>query len=200
MENKQSKAQMKVVELLIQCIGDNPKREGLIDTPRRVVKSWQELFYGYNKENEPKVTTFNNGKDGIVYDEAISDVGTFHSFCEHHMLLFKGHYFISYIPHPKGKLLGLSKIARIVNYYGARLQIQERLTHQIAQHLYDKLCEGTKYKPLGVAVCLEAEHSCKSIRGVKNSGIMRTVKLIGCYKDEQDTKSEFLGMVNKNVH
>lgn len=198
MDEKLESAKIKLVELMIKTIGDDPNREGLIDTPKRVVKSWNELFYGYNKDNEPKVTTFNNGKDGIIYDEAISDTGTFHSFCEHHMLMFKGRYYVSFIPHPKGKLLGLSKIARIVNYYGARLQIQERLTHQIAQHLYNKLCNETKYKPLGVAVCLEAEHSCKSIRGVKNAGSMRTVKLIGCYKDDSKSRQEFFSWVDKN--
>jgi GTP cyclohydrolase I len=187
-----------IVYNMILAIGDNPKREGLIDTPARVVRSWSELFYGYDKTKEPKITTFNNGKDGIVYDEAISDSGTFTSFCEHHVLPFSGNYYVSMIPHPKGKLLGLSKISRVVNFYSARLQIQERLTHQIVQHLYDSLCKNTKFKPLGMAVCLEAEHSCKTIRGVKNKGNMRTVKLIGCFKTHLATRQEFLGWVDKN--
>lgn len=192
--------QLKMEELIkqfITLIGDNTNREGLKDTPKRVAKMWIEVYRGYDKKQLPKVTVFNNGHDGIVYDEMITDTGDFYSHCEHHTAPFFGKYYFSYIPHPKGKLLGLSKVARVVNYFSAKLQIQERLVHEITDYLYKELCKG-KYKPIGMALVMEGEHLCKSMRGVKMKGKMRTTKLIGAFKTSPSTRQEFTSWVNSN--
>lgn len=190
------KDSLDIVRRQLQFIGEDTKREGLRDTPKRVVKMWQELFYGYNKENLPTVTTFTNGSDGIVYDEMINDYGSFVSFCEHHMVPFIGYYYFGYIPHPKGKILGLSKVSRVVDYYSHKLQIQERLAHQILQYIWNELCKDTYRKPIGVGLVLEAEHLCKTIRGVKKKGSMRTTKLMGALKTNGIARNEFLNWVN----
>jgi GTP cyclohydrolase I len=187
-----------IVINMLKAIGENPNREGLQDTPKRVVKMWREMFRGYDPKQRPTVTTFNNGKDGIVYDEMITDTGDFYSQCEHHMVPFFGSYYFAYIPHPQGKLLGLSKVARVVDYYSAKLQIQERLVHEIVEHIWNELCKGTEYKPLGIALILQAEHLCKSMRGVKKKGKMRTTKLKGVFFEQPAARAEFMGWANKN--
>lgn len=192
--NKDKKAEQIVKEFL-KYIGEDPNREGLKDTPKRVVKMWKELFRGY-KEPAPVVTSFNNGNDGIVYDEMITDTGGFNSHCEHHTVIFTGKYYFAYIPNPKGKLLGLSKVARVVDHFSAKLQVQERLVDEIVQHLYKELSKKTNYGPLGMALCMEGEHFCKKIRGVKKDGKMRTTKLIGAFKDDPSTRNEFVSWVN----
>ena len=191
------KAEELVKQLLI-LIGEDPERQGLYETPHRVVKMWKEIYGGYNPKNFPKITIFNNGQDGIVYDEMIHDFGEFNSFCEHHMINFFGKYYFAYIPHPKGKLIGLSKVARLVDYYSARLQVQERLTTQIIDGLWNFLCDKKvcKYPPLGMGLVLEAEHLCKSMRGAKKKGKMRTTVLRGVFKTEHATRQEFLDWVN----
>jgi len=172
-----------IVKNMLKAIGEDPDREGLKGTPDRVVRMWKEIFRGYDVNNKPKVTTFNNGSDGVVYDQMICDTGCFYSMCEHHMMpIFNGIYFFSYIPHTKGKILGLSKVARVVDYYSARLQIQERLTHQIIDYLWKLLCNDDEHKPLGMGLVLEAHHLCKEMRGVKKKGVMRTTKLLGTIK------------------
>lgn len=185
------------IKHILHLIGDNPHREGLIDTPKRVVKMWDEIFKGYNT-SLPKVTTFNNGQDGIVYDEMITDEGDMYSFCEHHMLPFFGKYFFGFLPHPKGKLIGLSKVARVVDYFSSKLQIQERLTHEIVTYLWNCLCYDNecKYKPIGMGLVIECEHLCKTMRGAKKKGKMRTTKLIGAFKDNDATREEFISWVN----
>lgn len=188
----------KIVKDMIIAIGENPNREGLVDTPKRVVKMWNEIFRGYDKNKLPIVTTFNNGKDGIVYDEMICDEGNFYSHCEHHMVPFYGKYYFAYLPNQKGKLLGLSKVARVVDYFSAKLQIQERLTHEIVEYIYLELCKNIKeeQQPLGMALIIEGEHLCKTMRGVKKKGKMRTTKLIGVFKTDSSTRQEFLNWVN----
>ena len=187
-----------LIKTMLEAIGEKPNREGLKDTPKRVVKMWKEIFRGYDKSQLPKVITFNNGKDGIVYDEMITDTGTLTSWCEHHMLPFTGTYWCAIIPHSNGKLLGLSKIGRVVDYFSSKLQIQERLVHEIVEYLWDELYKDCTYPPLGVALVMEAEHSCKSIRGLKKKGKMRTTKLLGVFKTDSDTRQEFMGWVNSN--
>jgi len=200
-ENKQvvtnNKAEI-LVKKMLEHIGENSDREGLVDTPKRVVKMWSELFSGYYGP-PPNITMFNNGNDGIIYDEMISDEGPFISHCEHHMVPFMGHYWFAYLPHTKGKILGLSKVARIVDYFSARLQIQERLTHQIIQHIWESMCDDKvcKNKPLGMGLVLEAEHLCKTMRGVKKQGKMRTTKLLGVFKTDGIVRNEFMDWVNK---
>jgi GTP cyclohydrolase IA len=185
----------KLIRQMLISIGEDPNREGLVDTPARVEKMWDEIFRGYKKECCPKVTTFLNGHDGIVIDEMIIDKGPFTSHCEHHMVPFIGTYCFAFIPHPNGKILGLSKVGRIVDYYSARLQVQERLVHQIIEHLWDALIlyDGDNLiEPLGMGLTLKAEHLCKTMRGVKKKGMMVTTKLKGAIKTNPDSKSEFM--------
>lgn len=176
--------ELKVVKDTISLIGDNCEREGVIDTPTRVTKMWKEIFKGYNLDNKPKVTVFNNGKDGIIYNEMITDSGEFYSMCEHHMLPFFGKYYFAYIPNKK--ILGLSKVARIVDFYASKLQVQERLTIEIVNELESAL------KPKGIALIMEAEHMCKSMRGVKKKGTMLTSELRGVFKKHSIARNEFL--------
>jgi len=187
----------KIVKMMIEQIGDNPDREGVVDTPRRVVNMWEEIFRGYDKKNEPKVTVFENGSDGITVDQMICDTGNFYSHCEHHMVPFFGKYWFCYIPHPKGKVLGLSKVARIVDYYSAKLQVQERLVQEIVEHLWKKL-DSKGEAPLAMGLVMEAEHLCKSMRGVKKPGRMRTVKLLGTLKTDTAARAEFMDWVNND--
>lgn len=174
---------------ILRFIGENPDREGLIDTPKRVVKMWKELYKGYDLEQKPNITTFFNGSDGIIYDQLIVDTGSFYSQCEHHMLPFFGEYYFGYIPHPKGKILGLSKVARVVDYYSSKLQIQERLGSDIVNALEEAL--DYEYQPIAIGIILKGEHLCKSMRGVKKKGIMTTAYLKGALKDE-GLRNEFL--------
>ena len=193
---------------MIRKIGDNPDRAGLKDTPTRVTRMWKEIFKGYNPDLKPKVTIFDNGADGIVYDEKITDNGPFYSYCEHHMIPFFGKYWFAYIPHPKGKILGLSKVARVVDYYSARLQIQERLGEQIIGELWDALMIPAQEKdgffviedrsPLAMGLFMDAEHLCKTMRGVKKQGKMTTTKLLGGFKTDPLARKEFFDWVNKN--
>ena len=181
------------IKKILEHIGENPNREGLQDTPKRVVNMWKEMFRGYDKNQTPKITVFDNGKDGIVYDQMIIDSGEFYSNCEHHMLPFFGKYYFAYIPNPKGKILGLSKIARVVDYCAARLQIQERLCSDIVDYIEKEIdCE---YPPLAIGIIMKAEHLCKSMRGVKKKGIMTTAYLKGLFKEDINCKNELLKYV-----
>lgn len=186
-----------LVSRQLEVIGENPSRAGLVDTPRRVVKSWNEFYRGYDKEQKPKITVFDNGDDGVFYDQMITDTGDFVSRCEHHMELFFGDYVFAYIPHPKGKVLGLSKIARIVDYHSARLQIQERLVADIVNDVWDALCSDGGGEPLGVGLVMEAMHMCKVARGVKKKGKMQTSHLRGNFKERGETRNEFMNVVNR---
>jgi GTP cyclohydrolase I len=188
-----------VIVRQLEFIGENPNREGLIETPKRVVKMWLELFAGYQECNKPKVTTFMNGLDGIAYNQMILDSGDFYSLCEHHMLPFYGKYFFSYIPSPKGKILGLSKVARVVNYYAAKLQIQERLGSDIVEELLKAITGEGVEEPLGIAIVLKAEHLCKSMRGVKKKGIMTTAYLKGRFADSLECREEFLKHISSTI-
>lgn len=182
-----------LVREMLLAIGDNPDREGLKDTPKRVVKMWEEIFKGYDKNQLPKVTTFQNGKDGIVYDEMIIDTGKFYSQCEHHLIPFIGEYFFGYIAHKDGKILGLSKVARVVDYFSSKLQVQERLGSEIIEYLWNELSkEGVE--PIGMGLILKAKHLCKCMRGIKNDGIMITSNLKGVFKN-QEVRQEFLQLI-----
>jgi len=188
---------MNKIELIRQqlvAIGEKPNREGLIDTPVRVVKMWKEIFRGYN-EKPPKITTFKNGKDGIVYDQMIVDTGKFYSVCEHHMMPFFGNYWLAYIPSAEGQVIGLSKIARIVDYYCARLQIQERLVNDIVEYLWKKLSPAGTSKPVGMALVMRGEHLCKTMRGAKKEGLMTTSKLKGVFLNEVNARNEFFNLI-----
>ncbi len=173
----------------LKAIGENPEREGLKDTPLRVLKMWGELYRGYDLEQKPKVTVFNNNTDGLNYDQMIHDTGYFYSQCEHHMVPFFGTYHFAYIPNKK--VLGLSKVARIVDYYAAKLQVQERLGKEILDELEKEL------KPQAIGLVLKARHLCKEMRGVKKiNGEMITSDLRGKFRSEPETRAEFISFVN----
>jgi len=179
---------------ILLLIGEDPNREGLIDTPKRIAKMYSELFSSY-KTPIPTITVFNNGSDGIRYSQMITDTGTFNSMCEHHMIPFMGKYYFAYIANENGKILGLSKVARIVDYYSARLQIQERLTNQIVDCLWNSLChENSKLNPIGMGLIMKAEHLCKTIRGVKKQGCMKTVNLKGKFLTDEKARQVFFDM------
>ena len=157
---------------ILSYIGENPNREGLVGTPDRILRMWQEIFRGYDPEQKPKITVFPNGKDGLSCGSVVSDSGTYYSMCEHHMMPFFCKYWFAYIPNPKGKILGISKVGRVVDYCAARLQIQERLAQDIVDMIRNAL--GDEYPPLAIGVVLEGEHLCKTMRGVKKQGKMRS--------------------------
>lgn len=175
---------------LLEYIGEDVNRPGLIGTPDRIIRMWREIFRGYDLSQHPKITTFDNGVDGLTYDNMVVDTGTFYSMCEHHMMPFFGHYVFAYIPNPKGKILGLSKIGRVVDYHSARLQIQERLVADIVKDIEDAL--GTDFPPLGVALIMQGEHLCKTMRGVKKQGLMSACRLDGIFRDDSSVRDEFM--------
>jgi len=172
---------------LIEFIGEDTTREGLIDTPKRIIKSWEQLYSGYKKNPEDLLTTFkSDGYDEIVLLKDIE----FFSMCEHHMLPFIGKVHIGYIPNEK--VIGVSKLARLVEIYSRRLQIQERLTKQIGDTLTKIL------KPAGVGVVIEAQHLCMKMRGVeKQNSVMVTSSMQGAFRTDDKTRTEFLQLIGK---
>ena len=147
---------------ILIAIGEDPKREGLRDTPERIAKMYKEIFSGYSMENRPKLTFFSNGSNGMHYGGMICDKGYFFSQCEHHGVPFFGEYFFAYVPDKR--IIGLSKIARVVDFYSSKLQIQERLTKEIFE------CINSSLKPKGAILVLKARHLCKEMRGVRKTG------------------------------
>lgn len=183
------------ITALLSLIGDNPERAGLQGTPDRIARMFTEIFRGYDAEQKPRITTFENGKDGIVYDNMVIDEGDFYSMCEHHMMPFFGRYWFAYIPNPKGRILGISKIGRVVDYCAAKLQIQERLVHEIVDMLWQAL--GNDNPPLGMALIMEGEHLCKSMRGAKKKGKMKSSYLTGIFKTDAQLRNEFTNLLSK---
>lgn len=179
----------RAVRTLIEFVGENPEREGLLDTPKRVVKSYEELFSGYLEDPADFLArTFSEVED---YDEIVllRDV-RFESFCEHHMLPIIGTCHIAYFP--KDRVVGISKLARVIDAYAKRMQIQERLTAQIAQAI------DTVLEPHGVAVMIQSEHHCMSTRGVHKPGVgMITTRMLGCFKDDADRRREFYQLIDR---
>jgi GTP cyclohydrolase I len=179
----------KIVRDQIEAIGEDPEREGLKETPLRVAKLLRESLKGYCAEEEPKITTFSNKEN---YDEMVFDEGYFYSYCEHHMIPFFGKAFIAYIPDKN--IIGISKLSRIVDHFAARLQIQERLTKQIAEFLQKRL------EPKGVAVVLHARHLCREMRGVKKfNSKMTTTEVLGLFRENPATRQEFLDLVHSRL-
>lgn len=176
----------KVLREFFVRIGEDPNREGLQDTPKRVEKMIKKVFGGYGRDPKDVITTF----DGENYDEmvVVKDI-EFFSMCEHHMMPFFGKVHIAYIPGKK--ILGLSKFARVTEIFARRLQNQERLTQQIADALHEAL------NPRGVAVVIEAKHLCMMARGVeKQNSEVTTSALRGLFKKNTDTRNEFLKLVS----
>jgi GTP cyclohydrolase I len=172
-----------IVVNMLKAIGEDPKREGLLDTPKRVVKSWKELYGGY--QLEPKDVLGVTFKDGKCDDMVICKNIEFFSTCEHHLLPIVGKAHVGYIP--SDKVVGLSKLARLVDIYARRLQIQEKMTTQIATAIQEHL------KPIGVGVVIEAKHFCMSSRGVKKQeSVMVTSAMYGALRDNPESRAEFL--------
>ena len=177
-----------IIKQLLIMIGENPERTGLKDTPKRVVRMCKELFKGYNIKHKPELTVFPNNEDEIGYDEMIIDKGQFNTWCEHHILPVKGTYYFCYIPNKK--VIGLSKVSRIINYYSSRLQVQERLVKQIIDELEKIL------KPKGIGLIMKANHMCKEIRGIKNVEEMITSDMRGVLRTKSEARIEFLTLIN----
>ena len=180
-----------LIKDLLENIGEDSKREGLLETPRRVADAYEFLTSGYHKKIEEVMNeaVFNEKYDEMVLVKNID----FYSLCEHHMLPFYGKVHVAYIPN--GKIIGLSKIPRIVDVFARRLQVQERMTQQIADTLEQFL------QPRGVAVVSEAYHMCMMMRGVQKQNSSATASAVhGDFKDDPRTRSEFLNLIgHKNL-
>jgi GTP cyclohydrolase IA len=175
-----------IIRTLLAEIGEDPSREGLLDTPRRIEKSLRFLTSGYNADVD---AVLNNALFTVDYNEMVivKDID-FYSLCEHHLLPFFGKCHVAYIPN--GRVIGLSKIPRVVDVFARRLQVQERLTNQIADTINEKI------KPLGVAVVTEAAHLCMSMRGVeKQNSIAVTSAMLGGFRTDARTRAEFLELI-----
>jgi len=177
------------VRRLIGLIGDDPDREGLVDTPSRVVRAYKEMFAGYALDPEEILSrTFEETAD---YDEIVLLKGIeFTSFCEHHMLPVIGRAHVAYLP--RNRVVGISKLARVVDVFAKRLQIQERMTSEIADTI-DRVLN-----PHGVAVIIEAEHSCMRLRGVRKSqATMTTSRMLGIFRENASSRRELLGLLGR---
>jgi GTP cyclohydrolase I len=175
---------------LIRWAGDDPDREGLADTPKRVARAWREYCQGYDAD--PGLHLSRTFEEVGGYDEIVvlRDI-PFQSHCEHHMAPITGTASIAYLP--TDRVVGISKLARVLHGYAERLQVQERLTAQVAQAIWDNL------KPQGVAVVIEAQHGCMTGRGVKTHGVgMVTSRMLGCFLDNPDSRKEVLSLMQKS--
>jgi GTP cyclohydrolase I len=174
------------VRAFLRELGEDPQREGLLKTPERVVRSLRFLTSGYRQDVDK---VLNGALYSVAYDEMVivKDIEVF-SLCEHHLLPFFGRCHVAYIP--TQRVIGLSKIPRLVDVFARRLQVQERLTNQIAETIMEKI------KPLGVGVIIEAKHLCMIMRGVeKQNSVAVTSAMLGVFRDEIETRQEFLSLV-----
>ncbi len=176
------------IRVILQNIGEDPNRDGLLDTPNRIARMYGELTNGYRTD---PIKLINNALFDVEYDEMVVVKGVdFYSLCEHHLLPFYGKAHIAYVP--EGKVVGLSKLPRIVEMFAQRLQVQERMTADIANFIEDML------EPQGVAVVVEGVHMCCAMRGVKNAGAnMVTSSVHGIFKTNAITRSEFMNHLNR---
>lgn len=180
-----------MVHETLTIIGENPEREGLLRTPHRVARAYQFLTQGYRMDIE---TVLNNAIFEERYDEMVivKDIDFF-SLCEHHMLPFYGKAHVAYIPN--GKIVGLSKLPRIVDVFSRRLQVQERMTQQIAETIQKYL------QPQGVAVVTEAHHMCMMMRGVQKQNSVTTASaMLGVFKNQIETRNEFMTLIASRLH
>lgn len=175
------------VRTLLRWAGDDPQREGLVDTPKRVARAWKEYCEGYGEN--PAMHLARTFEEVGGYDELVllKDI-PFHSHCEHHMAPIIGKASIAYMP--TDKVVGISKLARVLHGFARRLQVQERLTAEVAECIWDNL------KPHGVAVVVEASHSCMTARGVRTPGVgMITSRLLGCFLDDARSRKEVMSLM-----
>jgi len=185
-ENKHHEI-IEATKVLIKSIGEDLQREGLKRTPERVARASEEIFSGYTTDPDALI---NNALFNVDYDQmvVVKDIN-FYSMCEHHILPFFGKAHVAYLP--KGKVIGLSKIPRIVDMFARRLQVQERMTQQIATFIQETI------QPLGVAVVIEASHLCMMMRGVrKEDATMTTSAMLGGFRTHLDTRLEFLNRIS----
>jgi GTP cyclohydrolase IA len=182
----QARAESAIRELLLAC-GEDPEREGLRDTPARVARAYRELFAGmYTDPDSVLAKTFDESHEELVL---VTDIPMF-SFCEHHLLPFHGVAHVGYIPNEQGRVTGLSKLARLVDLYAKRPQVQERLTSQVANAMVRRL------EPRGVIVVIEAEHLCMSMRGVRKPGARTTTSAVrGMLRDSATSRAEALDLI-----
>jgi GTP cyclohydrolase IA len=179
------------VRILIRWAGDDPRREGLRDTPARVARAYEEFFAGYGQDPAEILKRTFSEVEG--YDEMIvmSDI-RFESHCEHHMVPIIGKAHVGYLPDKR--VVGISKLARLVEVYARRLQVQEKMTVQIADTLQDIL------QPRGVAVVIEAAHQCMTTRGVHKPGVgLITSRMVGAFRDDPSTRREFLAVIGRSA-
>ena len=175
------------VKTLLRWAGEDPEREGLLDTPKRVARAWKEYCEGYDEN--PAIHLARTFEEVGGYDELVllKDI-PFHSHCEHHMAPIIGKASIAYMP--TDRVVGISKLARVLHGFARRLQVQERLTAEVAECIWDNL------KPHGVAVVIEASHSCMTARGVRTPGVgMTTSRLLGCFLDDPLSRKEVLSLM-----
>ncbi|MES2495310.1 MAG: GTP cyclohydrolase I FolE [Pseudomonadota bacterium] len=175
------------IRTLIRWSGDDPTREGLLDTPSRVGRAWKEYCQGY--DDDPSVHLTRTFEEVGGYDEIVllRDI-PFQSHCEHHMAPIIGHAHIAYLPHQR--VVGISKLARVLHGFARRLQIQERLTAEVAD------CIWTHLEPVGVAVVIQASHSCMTARGVRTPGVgMTTSRMMGVFRDDERSRKEVLSLM-----
>lgn len=175
------------IRTLLRWAGEDPQREGLLDTPRRVVDAYRDWFSGYAED--PREFLERTFEEVAGYDEMVvlRDIG-FESHCEHHMAPIIGVAHVGYLP--RGKVVGISKLARVVETYARRFQVQEKMTSQIAN------CIDEVLAPLGVAVVIEAKHQCMTTRGIHKTGVsMVTSKMLGTFRSDPMTRSEFLDVI-----
>ena len=189
MSDKEKKRLEEITKELLGLIGEDSTRQGLIKTPKRVAESWKFLSQGYHQNLDEIINE-------AIFDESAKDMIIvkdieFYSLCEHHLIPFYGKAHVGYIP--DGKIIGLSKIPRVIDFYARRLQVQERLTNQIATCIQDLL------NPKGVAVVMEGRHFFMLRRGVqKQNSIASTSSMLGAFKDKSTTRNEFLKLVEVN--
>ena len=189
MTDKEIKRLEEITKELLGLIGEDSTRQGLMKTPKRVAESWKFLSQGYHQNLDEIINE-------AIFDESAKDMIIvkdieFYSLCEHHLIPFYGKAHVGYIP--DGKIIGLSKIPRVIDFYARRLQVQERLTNQIATCIQDLL------NPKGVAVVMEGRHFCMLMRGVqKQNSIASTSSMLGAFKDKSTTRNEFLKLVEVN--
>lgn len=174
------------IRQMLEAIGEDPGREGLRDTPARVARAWEELFAGYGQDPAAILSTTFEDVHGYSEMILLRDI-PFHSMCEHHMMPFSGKAHVAYLPGER--VVGLSKLARLVDCYARRLQIQERMTHDIAGAIMNHL------QPLGCGVVVEASHGCMTCRGVKKEGATMVTSALGGDFHHPATRAEFMALI-----